>query len=111
VPNCSDKGGCDADAPRCCRGLPARTELRQHRVGILADGTIQAYRQPQPKFEQIELLQKWMGGLDKNYKSRCLTSYEVILHQLERRGIDYANIKSATTVPAAAAPELGDTED
>lgn len=77
---------------------------------ILADGTIHAFRQRQPKFDEIETLQKWMGGLDKNYKSRCLTSYEVILNQLQRRGIDYANIKSAT-VPAATVLERGDTEE
>ena len=74
---------------------------------VLADGTIQAYRNPQPSFDQIDLLKRWMAGLDKNYKSHCLTSYESILAQLQRRGIDYESIRSAA-VPAAAP---GDTED
>jgi hypothetical protein len=78
---------------------------------ILADGTIEALRNPQPSFEQVDLLKKWMAGLDRNYKSHCLTSYEAVLAQLRRRGIDYENLKAAVPAPVPVDPESGDTED
>lgn len=78
---------------------------------VLPDGTIQAFRNPQQQFDQIDLLKRWMAGLNRNYKGRCLTPYETILDLLQRRGIDYNNIREAGAMPAAATPAAGVNED